>query len=392
MKYFALLSFLIILFIFVSYLYYGVTHKPMLGDSHDYHLPIARSFLTGQFLWLPDNINPSIYYPGSSNGILALFLLFSIPVNWFCLLGWMLLFFLLVKLGSTFGLNRYLSLVFGMSFCATQSIIRQIPTQSIDVWIAVFFVWALILLENPQKRFHYFLLLGLALGMIVGSKASGILYIVVLFIVYAKSMIRYLNYKYILAFLLTFSVFGLFWYVRNAMQFGNPLYPADFSWMKGYPGFPLQDMMLYKTPFEKDGLLKIFEALISEYLLWAFSLPVTLLFLYKNRRAKVEQKINKIIYIGLLTALLSLLLPIPTTNIVSNMRYLFPLFIPIILGTFLIAQKYNYDEYIATVAVLNALCVMYNIPFHPKLILLYFVLVGIIIFKEKYVMKKLLSM
>jgi hypothetical protein len=386
MKKFSLLALLITVFIFISYLYYGVTHEPMLGDSHDYHLPIARSFLNGQFLWLPHGLNPSIYYPGSSNGILAIFLFLHIPVNWFCLLGWVILFFLLIKLGRQFGLSDEFAVVYGMSFCAIQSILRQIPTQSIDVWIAVFFVWTILLLENPKRTVKYFLLLGFAIGMIIGSKASGPLYVIVVAIVYWKKILQYISIKRLTIFVAMVCVFGFFWYIRNTLQFGNPLYPADFPWMKGYPNFPLQGMLLYKTPFEQNGVLRIAEALISEYLIWAIS-PIIIGVYYfntlRNKNSKKDALLDRVSTISLLTVLVSLLLPIPTLNIISNMRYLFPLFIPLMLGVFILAQKYKWEEDLSIVAVLNVLGVMYNIPYHPKLIMIFYICVAVVLLRSK---------
>jgi hypothetical protein len=394
MKNYAVLAILFFAFIIVYFLYHGYVTPPSLGDSHDYHLPIARSILNGTFINLPKGLNPSIYYPGSSNAILSLFLLFHIHVNYFCLLGWIILFFLCKKLGKYFGLDNYLATIYAATFCACMSVLRQIITQSIDMWIAVFFVWSILLLEKPKKSWKYFALIGFSLGMIVGSKFSGPLYVIVLFVLYGRKFLSCLSFTRVISFVIPFSIFGLFWYIRNAVLYGNPLYPAPFLGLPGYKGFPLQDMLFWKTPFENAGLYKIFEAYISEYLIWGVAFIPVLVYVFLQIKQKTllqSPKINKMMLITLFTFLASLMLPIPTHNIISNMRYLFPVFIPLILSVFLIAQKYKLNEQIALIALLNMVVVEYLI-YHPKLIIIYFLIVFILLWKRKQTIDKIIAL
>ncbi len=393
-KILAIVALLITLYIFIYFIHYGVTEPPMLGDSHDYHIPIAKSIIDGSFLHLPTKLNPSIYYPGSSNAILSLFFLFHIPINWFCLLGWAILFFLLIKLGKQFHLHGYLAVIFAATFCGTQSILRQIPTQSIDVWIAVFFVWSILLLERPKASLLYFLQIGFSLGMIVGSKFSGPFFFLVLLFIYRDVFFKNFHIKKLLVFLIPFTILGLFWYIRNYLQFGNPLYPAPFLGLPGYPKFPLQDLLFYKVPFQKNGIVKLFEALTSEYLIWAFSLVMMTAYSiweYRKKTLHHSTDINRLLFMSFLLFLTSFFLPMPMENIISNMRYLFPLFIPCILTVFLIAQKYNLYEQIAIIALLNLFPMKYFLHYHPKLLLIYFIITGLFLYKPKIFIDKIVT-
>jgi hypothetical protein len=58
----------------------------------------------------------------------------------------------------------------------------------------------------------------------------------------------------------------------------------------------------------------------------------------------------------------------------SSFRYSFPVFIPLMLGTFLLAAKYKREELIGYVAIANMINVV-TMPYYPKLVLIYLPLV-----------------
>lgn len=372
------ISLSLVFLIFSNYFFSAFVTKPLLGDSTDYHIPIANSILNGQFLSIQDPTNPFMYYPGSSNAILSLFILFHIPLNLFGLLGWILLFFLCKKLGIYFGLSKQLSLLFATSICTSLSVVRQIPTQSVDMWIAVFFVWSIVLLEMPKRNISYFLMLGFSLGMLFGTKYSGPLFTGVLVIVYLKKTIEYLSFQRVIVFLSSFSLFGLVWYIKNAILKGNPLYPANFFIFKGQENFPSQDWMLWKIPiYFPDNIPVLINGLISEYTVWSFSIIIALLYLGFSliRKTTLTLPLKKILTIGILVGIASLLLPIAPLyktedfHIFSDMRYLFNLFIPFILAVFLIAQDKKLVFLVGFITLLNTIIVMHYPQYRPKIYL-----------------------
>lgn len=394
MKLYALIAILYAVFIVVYFLYYGVTTPPPLGDSTAYHIPIAKYILNGTIVNLPLGLDPATYYPGASNAILSLFVFFHLPLNYFGLLSWIILFFLSIKFGMHFGLSRNLAVLYSVVFCSCLSVLRQIATQSIDIWLVVWFISLILLLENPKKSLKYFLLLGILFGMLIGSKYSGPLYMIVLFLVYGRQLLRFITIPRLLIFIVPIVLIGLSWYVRNYLLYDSLFYPGPFLWMPGLEGMKLSEYALWKTPFvESNGLVRIIEALISEYLIWSLSLIVLSVYTIlqiKNRKMIKNTPINRLIILAFLTILVSLFLPIPTINIVSNMRYLFPIFILSILITFILAQKYKKTELLGIIAIINIMTIQY-MYYHPKLIMIYFIIIFILLWKRKYTIDKLIS-
>ncbi|MBI5045339.1 MAG: hypothetical protein HZC02_05445 [Candidatus Levybacteria bacterium] len=379
------LSLFFLLYVFCSFLYYGTITPPGLGDSHDYHVPIAESYLSGQFLSLPKNINSYINYPGMSEIFLVPFIVFHLPLNWFCLLGWGILVFLLIKLGRHFGLSNALSIIFATTFSLTYSVLRQIPTQSIDIWMAVWFVGLILLLERPKTTIKYFLFLGILFGILIGSKYSGPLYAIVLGIIYLKKFKPLISPKNMLAFMIPIILLGIFWYIRNYLSWGTPIYPGSLLFMKGIPGLDLPNYMLWKI-IPTTNLFSFLEAFISEFLIWAFSIPLAILFIvmnYKKRKQKNMAELVRLLLLSFLVLLSSLVLSFKPTFEASNMRYLFQLIIPFTLIIFLLGKRYHVEKEVALIATANAAVALNYLSYHPKLIVLCLGLSAVIYITKK---------
>jgi len=242
---------IIALYFLTYYLYTGYLHPlPLDSDSWDYHIPIAESILDGSFISRPNpsilqkqylgSINvqnlptwlhaplirklPQWYYPGSSEAINAIFVFFHIPTfsNIFAAI---VLFFVCWKLSLTFRLPTSYSLLFALTFSTLNVVLRWLNVVSIDVWVSIWFGLSIILFENPKKSLTYFVKLGFVLGMLIGSKYTTISFCATLFIFYVWNLIKYVNLPRFLAFLIPFSAVGLFWYIRNYLLMGNPIYP-----------------------------------------------------------------------------------------------------------------------------------------------------------------------
>jgi len=225
-KTFAYVSLLILSYRIVYYAYIGIIHPiPALGDSWDYHIPISQSILSGTFLTLPHATVAQWYYPGSAEAINALFLLLHIPLTLSNLFAVLVLFVVCFVLGRTFRLHFYLSILFAAMVCGLNVFVRWYNAVSIDVWVAVFFLLGIILLEKPRKSYLYFATLGFVLGMLIGSKYTACLFAVILVVLYWKPIISNISFGRLITFIIPFSIFGLFWYIRNAVLKHNPFYP-----------------------------------------------------------------------------------------------------------------------------------------------------------------------
>src|SRR3989338_5743730 len=206
---------LIFLFIILQGFYAGITSSPKELDSVMYHIPIAKSYLTGDIFSSPKSPILHRFFPGASEGILALFILFHVPLNLYNVLGVLCLFFTCYVLGKRAGLSKDMSVIFAVSFSSLTAVTRWMNVQIVDVWMAVFYSIALALLIKPERNVSYFLKLGIVIGMILGTKYSGPLFIAILILFFGKNTLRFLSFQKAFLFLIPVFILGLFWYLRN---------------------------------------------------------------------------------------------------------------------------------------------------------------------------------
>ena len=237
-------------------------------------------------------------------------------------------------------MGKLYSFLFSLTFVTLNVILRWINSVNVDIWMAVFFVWALILLENPRKELTYFLKLGFVAGVIIGSKYSGLYIIVVLSLFYTKKIISAVNTKGIIAFIIPFSIFGLFWYVRNYLITGNPFYPTPIF---NFPGIEIfNGLRVYSVTLERP--LDIFNALFSEYKMWMFVVLIALIMVFRRiiiyKKFKLDQ-MYMLYLLGLVNFIIYFNFPsdYPKSVMVSSLRYSYTSFITLILAVFLQMKK-----------------------------------------------------
>src|SRR5690606_4394581 len=151
------------IYLFIFFFWQGVTTIPSEGDSLAYHIPIAESILDGTVFYPSTHGYALEYYPGSEELLLAALMFFHMPLNLFNMIGWFVLAFLALRLGQSYNLSTQLSLIFSVCSTTTIGMIRLLNNQTIDIWLAVFFVWSLLLLRHPKKSLRYFFLLGVSI-------------------------------------------------------------------------------------------------------------------------------------------------------------------------------------------------------------------------------------
>lgn len=376
---------LIFLFIIIQGIYQGVTSPARELDSVMYHIPIAKAYLTGDIFSTPKSPILHRYFPGASEGILALFLLAHIPLNLYNVMAMICLSFVLFFLGQKAGLSRDLSFIFAIGFASLTAVTRWFDTQVVDIWLAVYYAWALGLLLKPQKKLIYFLQLGTTVGMLVGTKYSGPFFLIILFLMYGKGIIKSISVKQILGFVIPFGILGMFWYVRNFWIMGNPFYPLGFLSFPGVKNWALEEPVWSAIAHNPSSMMSAF---ISEYLGWSlvlFIAPFYLIFVFVKKKFDT---ISIFIILGLLNVFVYLFLPNGQsyTVHVSNLRYVMPVMIPLVLAAFLYAQKIKQEEFISMMAFAG---IMFSLQFayHPKLI---FVYLSIVLFSVVFYLKKVL--
>lgn len=387
LKFIAKISLIIFIYIIIFFFYKGLILKTYEGDSINYHIPIAKAFLDGT-ITNPSDINavPFLkYYPGSSEGLISILMFLKIPINTFNVFAVFFLFLSSFFLGKSFGLKNELSVVFASSITTLHTIVRWINTQIIDIWLLVFFALSLALVQKPQKKLSYFVLLGFSSGMLIGTKYTGVYFLFVLLIFNFKKILKVINLKLFIAFLIPFTVFGGLWYLRNYLLTGDPIYPQDFLFFKGVGArFPILENNVLRSFFYPNGVLNNINAFISEYGVFALSLFTPFLFLVKKiRNNKKLNKAKLLIVMGFLNLIVFSILPSDRyyNIVVSVVRYTYPAFIPLILSVFIISQKFK-KEVLISFIVLSSLIIIPELSFYPKLMILFIPLSLIVFYFE----------
>jgi hypothetical protein len=388
----AKVSLVILSFLLLYYAFVGVTTKPWEYDSLAYHIPISNLILSGRILNPGNKTNPvysiyedrlMIYSPGASEIILSAFNFLHIPLNLFDVAGILFLFFVVKVLGESYGLSHDTSLIFASTISTLHTITRWISTQTIDVWLLSFFALSIVLLRKQKQNYLHFFALGAALGMVLGSKYTGPVYVVFLLIIFGKDIIKKLNFTKFIAFLIPFSVLGLSWYFRNYILNGDPYFPQSIPFFKGIP-FHMLDYPVWKTLFVwTQGPSTWLNAYFSEYSIWLLALPIVpVIFFLTRKLVKKDLKIEigKLFILGFLSYIIYFLLPsgpFPQT-VTSCLRYSYPAFICFILCIFLYAKRFMKEEILAVIAV-TCMLIMPELSYHPK-VLIALVPVALLIF------------
>ncbi len=375
----ALLSFILLYFV-----YLGATKIPFeLGevDSLIYHIPLAESFARGDFINLSHISQGLGFYPGVGEIILSFFIKLGIPLGFFNILGLILLFFGLKGLGESFKLGKNISIIFAASFCLLPTVLRLIPVQKNDIWLAVFFVYSFILFRNPKSKSSYFLKLGIFLGALIGVKYSGILVALSLIIVFWKNIKRYINFENFLALFSPILIIGGFWYLRNYILFENPFYPVGLFSFEPNPDFSNIVWDSFVEVFlAKKGFLLISQAFFSEFLLWSFAPLILIVYLLFWKEKKPLGDIKKLGSLFLFLFLSLLLQPAGPfyQSAVSLMRFFYPLMITVILLLFVIAKQFKLLVFLSFMALLSSVAILSQLDYHPKLIIIWLMVIGIL--------------
>ena len=188
-------------------------------------------------------------------------------------------------------------------------------------------------------------------------------------------------------FLVPFTIFGLFWYIRNYLLRGNPFYPGRFLMFPYNPAFNIQGWMPIKTIFFLDGGLFLYlESLISEFLVWSLlylTAPFLIIYMYRNKLFK-EEKLKILFTLGYANFILYLLSPSWYMNTVSDLRYLYPSIIPLIMGIFLLVKQNKLSQKLYILVLLSAISVLPQISFRPKIILFWLMISTIFLFWKRF--------
>jgi 4-amino-4-deoxy-L-arabinose transferase-like glycosyltransferase len=341
----------------IYFTYIGVTTTPWEGDSREYHIPIAQSIVRGTFLTQETAGGCCGMYPGAAEVILAALMALKIPLNLYNVLAWGALLVVMRQLAMKAGIKKEAATISAISVGMLPTVVRLFTTQLVDIWIAVWWGWCLWLLLEPKKDLKYWLQLGVAVGMLVGTKFTGAAYLVILIMFFGKEAAKKINWRNGLAVMIGIMGLGGIWYVRNWILMGNPVYPATLFGWRGDSNLKLP--VVWRTlMFEAQGRKNAITAMGSEFLLWmmVWVIPVV--------------KRNKLVWLGMTNTCLFLIMPGGVTTILSNYRYLLPAIMPLMIAGWQWAQEKKREEWLATVAIATMVMVIPQLDYRPKIWLL----------------------
>ncbi|MDO8340968.1 MAG: hypothetical protein Q7T59_03265, partial [Candidatus Woesebacteria bacterium] len=290
------------------------------------------------------------------------FILLGIPLGFFNIVAVIILFFVLKSLATEYGINKYVSDIFSISVIILNSIIRLVPNQTIDIWLLIFFSLSLLFIKKFENgKLKSLLPLGLSLGLLIGVKYSGLVYVLILILVYLKVIFKKINIKNLIYLFLPILTIGGFWYFRNYLITQNLFYPINILGFTGSSDFQLVET--YKPLLTLNGLYLFVEALISEYLIWVL-IPIFLFIL--------KPKINKgLIVISVLNFIPFLFFPSDFSRqiITSNMRFLYVSIMPLILLCFISVKNTKFEKLLYILSLLSSISILSQFNYYPKLIL-----------------------
>jgi len=365
-------------FFLVYFSYQAFITAPSEGDSLAYHLPIARNIIDN--VWTDfEKVDASVngllqYYPASSHVILAFFVWLNIP-QFFNVFGLVILGFISFHLGKSIGLKNESAVIAAISIVSLTSLIRLVLTQTIDIWLAVWFVAALDSLYTFRPATKMVLYAGVALGMLIGTKYTGPFFALLLLTIFRNKFLtkRFMNHS--IYFVISIVVLGLFWYLRNFIAKGDLFYPAS------HPLFHLDEAYTWQTVFASPKSLGFFlQALVSEYGIWVFGLMTMPVIIFSK---KINKTTKTFASIALLSFFIHLLLPASPDNTLSDLRYAAPTFIAAIFTLFLYVKERGRGFELALLGLMPLLAVFsLKVSHQPKIFYGYALVVLVLVWKK----------
>jgi len=125
-------------------------------------------------------------------------------------------------------------------------VLNQLKTTYVDVMLSALFFAGLAMLVKKRLGKLDLLIVGIIFSLLIATKSAGVLFIIVLLPLLLWKLFKNRDRKrgniinsYIKPLLLTAlpTVFGLYWYVKNLIAYGSPIYPFGFK-LAGISIFP----------------------------------------------------------------------------------------------------------------------------------------------------------
>lgn len=287
-------------------IFINLVNPPFGWDCLNYHFSFPVEWLKHGNLNNPITISddPSPPYYPINGSLLFLWLILPLKNVFLADLGqvpfFILAFLAAYNISRKIGLNREMSFYAAGLFLITPNFFKQIEIAYVDVMVAALFLTGVNFLLALYKDFslNNLILCPISLGLFLGTKTLAVVYVIAPILFFVWIIFKNINkvgFKkivlYFVLFILLISVFGGFTYIRNYIQTGNPLYPADIEVLgkrifKGVMPFSTYRSRWGKQDFNLEKLL-FHEGMGGQFIIFIvpsllLSLPLTFIKRKKN--------------------------------------------------------------------------------------------------------------
>ena len=228
----------------------NLVNPPFGWDCLNYHFTFPVEWMKQGNLQNPITINDDLgpsYYP-INGSLIYLWLIYPLQNVFMADLGqvpfFLLSFIALFAICRKLGISREYSLYASCLFTVTPNYFKQMEIAYVDVMVCAWFLASsyFLLLFYHQKKLKDAIFFSVALGMLIGTKATALPYAAVLFVLFILQLRGSFLYFPISAALIILT--GGYGYIRNFILTGNPLYPLNIQFL---------GQTIFKGVFEKSA-------------------------------------------------------------------------------------------------------------------------------------------
>jgi len=312
------ITFLLVVILLVSIwlLLASVILPPRGFDDLTYHLPVIYEYILNEkLILLPVEYRFHVAFPMNAE---LLFLWPTIFEGDLHFIGLVQLFYaycgivVTYALGLQLSISRKYALTAGLLFFLTPVVLIQSGVAYIDLIIAIFFItgvyFAVRFFKAGDKSCLF--LAGISTGLILGMKYTMILTAIILqiiiFLGVRKNKTKFCNIVY---YILLILIFSGYWYIRNMIELGNPIYPFSI--------IPTSDNFIRTDSFEIIFMVRKFIEILRRLFIfdtgigslhggfglifWGMAIPCWIYFFIK---ALFTDKSDKVVHIIIWSQLL----------------------------------------------------------------------------------------
>lgn len=324
------------------------------SDSLTYHLPFVVKWLQNESIWMPyynAYVGPIGYYPGNYE-LLSSYLMLPFSgdylVNFLNLFIYLPLFFAIVSVLKLAGVRNQISWLAPVIFLPTPILIRQSIIPQNDLFFLFTFVVAMyyllkILFQNKDFKLNDIVLFSISCGLFIGTKANGIVYGVIIILVLLVGLLLKWRPKFVISVFIIFLfnfLMGGFWYFRNFLITGNPVFPLEvkvfaYKIFDGYYGYTekLKNYSISDHLFDSELYPMFFSALTVSTSLLGLCCIIGVFFSFsKLINFRKNYLVLLLLILSLVFFVIYIFSPFSYINLYPNIRYLLPfLFLSFVL-------------------------------------------------------------